>query len=213
MNILKELSSSQHSIDMDFVPNSEMWIKFLPRKPPDVEVVIKGAASIYSTKEDLESDYYRTFNWVHVETCNRHVSFCCTFILFIALLIDLFVVGPTFEAILLFMHMATFGLVHLGSQIKNPYLYYPHIALSGFAAICYALFAFILISASLVINGSEITKTRVDLQVDQTVYMWNGILLAILAGALYYTVNVCFRDLEYLSRILLNRSEFQPWQY
>jgi hypothetical protein len=53
---------------MDFVPNPEKWINFLPRKPPDIDLVIKAAAFMHAhPKEDLDSFYYRCFNWVHVE--------------------------------------------------------------------------------------------------------------------------------------------------
>lgn len=78
MNTLKELSSSQHSIDLDFVPNPDEWINFLPRKPPDIDLVIKGANFMHAhPKEDLESSYYRCFNWVHVEVCFLSVRHLC----------------------------------------------------------------------------------------------------------------------------------------
>ena len=68
MNVSKELSASQFSIDIDFLPDSDKWVNFLPRKPPNIDHVIKGAGFIHAhPKEDLESSYYRCFNWVHVE--------------------------------------------------------------------------------------------------------------------------------------------------
>lgn len=68
MNVPKELSASQFSIDIDFIPDSDEWINFLPRKPPNIDRVIEGANFMSSNpKEDLESSYYRCFNWIHVE--------------------------------------------------------------------------------------------------------------------------------------------------
>lgn len=114
------------------------------------------------------------------------------------------------------MHIITFTLAYYGGLKKNPRFYYPHIILNvspltscasnifklqGSAAVGYALIASILLMASLVIIGSESTKNRLALQIDINVYMSNGIMLAILASVLYYLVNVCFRDFEYLRRI------------
>lgn len=63
------------------------------------------------------------------------------------------------------------------------------------------------------IIGSETTNQSIDWQIDSYNYMFNGICISILALLLYYSVNICFRDFEYLTRILINRNEFLPWQY
>lgn len=67
MSVLRELRASQYSIDMDFLPNPDSYTNFVPRKPPDIDKVLKDADFIQAhPKEDLESSYYRCFNWVHV---------------------------------------------------------------------------------------------------------------------------------------------------
>lgn len=68
MNVPKELSASQFSLDVDFLPNPDDWINFLPRKPPEIDKVIKDGKLLHlHPKDDLESAYYRSFNWIHVE--------------------------------------------------------------------------------------------------------------------------------------------------
>jgi hypothetical protein len=71
MNVPKESSASQYSIDLDYLPNSDNWIHFIPRTPPNVDRVIREAEFMCANpKEDYESAYYRCFNWVHVEVYN-----------------------------------------------------------------------------------------------------------------------------------------------
>jgi hypothetical protein len=70
-----------------------------------------------------------------------------------------------------------------------------------------------LLTASLIITGSETSKQRPDWQLDSQEYLFNGVILTFICLFLYYSVNVCYRDFEYLTKILINRSEYIKWQY